>query len=63
MGSLSLAHWLIVLFVLLLLFGSSRIAGVGKGLGEGIRALKKGLTGDPDNDKPEAKRLPDSWNG
>ena len=39
MGSLSPIHWLIVIVVVLLLFGPSRLAGVGKGLGEGIRSF------------------------
>jgi sec-independent protein translocase protein TatA len=49
MGSLSPIHWVIVLVVVLLLFGPGRLAGVGKGLGEGIRAFKKGVS---DDDKP-----------
>ena len=50
MGSLSPVHWLLVVIVVLLLFGPQRLAGVGKGLGEGIRAFKKGI-----GDEPEAK--------
>jgi sec-independent protein translocase protein TatA len=60
MGSLSPIHWLIVIVVVLLLFGPSRLADVGKGLGEGIRSFKKGLS-DDDKDKDEksdeAKKL------
>ena len=51
MGSFSPIHWLIVILVFLLLFGPNRLAGVGKGLGEGIRAFKKGI-GDEDEPKP-----------
>jgi sec-independent protein translocase protein TatA len=43
MGSLSPLHWLIVLLVVVLIFGPSRLAGLGKGLGEGLRSFKKGL--------------------
>jgi sec-independent protein translocase protein TatA len=50
MGSLSPIHWLIVIVVVLLLFGPGRLAGVGKGLGEGIRSFKKGISEDPDNE-------------
>jgi sec-independent protein translocase protein TatA len=50
MGSLSPVHWLIVLLVVVLIFGPSRLAGLGKGLGEGLRSFKKGL-----DDKPEEK--------
>jgi sec-independent protein translocase protein TatA len=59
MGSLSPIHWLIVIVVILLLFGPSRLAGVGKGLGEGIRSFKKGLGDEDKDDKKdeEAKKL------
>jgi sec-independent protein translocase protein TatA len=54
MGSLSPIHWLIVIVVVLLLFGPGRLAGVGKGLGEGIRSFKKGISEDPDNNETKA---------
>jgi sec-independent protein translocase protein TatA len=60
MGALSPFHWLIVIVVVLLLFGPSRLAGVGKGLGEGIRSFKKGLSDDDKEDdkkSEEAKKL------
>jgi len=54
MGAMSLSHWLIVGFVVVLLFGGNKLAAVGKGLGEGIREFKKGLAGDgtPGGDAP-----------
>ena len=65
MGSFSPVHWVIVLVIVLLLFGPNRLAGVGKGLGEGIRSFKKGLNEDPDPAtaaKPpeEPKHLPEN---
>ena len=51
MGSLSPIHWLIVIVIVLLVFGPGRLAGVGKGLGEGIRSFKKGLNEDADDEK------------
>ncbi|MBX3130914.1 MAG: twin-arginine translocase TatA/TatE family subunit [Polyangiaceae bacterium] len=36
----------LVLLVILLLFGASRLSEIGKGLGEGIRNFKKGLSDD-----------------
>jgi len=48
MGSLSPVHWLLVAIVVLLLFGPQRLAGVGKGLGEGIRAFKRGVSDEPE---------------
>ena len=57
MGSLSPVHWLLVIIVALLLFGPGRLAGVGKGLGEGIKSFKKGLNDDEvdakDDEKPK----------
>ena len=55
MGSLSPIHWLIVIVIVLLVFGPGRLAGVGKGLGEGIRSFKKGLN-DEEDDKPAAPK-------
>jgi len=46
MGSFSLMHWMIVLLVVALIFGPSRLGQIGKGLGEGIRNLKRGLSDD-----------------
>ncbi|MFZ5893111.1 MAG: twin-arginine translocase TatA/TatE family subunit [Myxococcota bacterium] len=47
MGTLSPVHWIIVLVVVLLLFGPSRLAKVGKELGEGIRSFKQGIDDQP----------------
>ncbi len=64
MGSLSPIHWVIVLVIVLLMFGPGRLAGVGKGLGEGIRSFKKGLNEDepptPANKPEESKQLPEN---
>ena len=41
----------IVVLIVILLFGASRLGSIGKGLGEGIRNFKKGVTGDAEEDK------------
>jgi sec-independent protein translocase protein TatA len=46
MGSLSPIHWVIVLLVVVLLFGPSRLSKLGKELGEGIGSFKKGIADD-----------------
>ncbi len=48
MGSFSLMHWLILIIVVMLLFGPSRLPSIGKNLGEAIRGLKSGLAGTDD---------------
>lgn len=49
MGSFSIWHWLIVLAVVLLIFGTKRLRGAGRDLGEAVRGFKKGMS---DDDKP-----------
>ena len=46
MGEFSPIHWLIVLAVILLLFGGRKIPELAKGLGEGIRSFKQGMSGE-----------------
>jgi sec-independent protein translocase protein TatA len=48
MGSIGPGELLIVALIALLLFGASRIADIGKGLGQGIKNFKQGLKDDPD---------------
>ncbi len=59
MGELSLWHWLLVLAIALLLFGPSKLADLGKGLGEGIRnfkaAVKEGESGGEEKKEAEKK--------
>ena len=46
MGAFSVSHWLIVLLVVLLLFGPKKISEMGKGLGQGLRNFRSGLSED-----------------
>lgn len=50
MGEFSLTHWLILLAIVLIFVGPSKLPGLGKGLGEAIRGFKKGLNEDPNKD-------------
>ncbi|MGC1478141.1 MAG: twin-arginine translocase TatA/TatE family subunit [Terriglobales bacterium] len=45
-------HLLVIFFIALLVFGPRKLPELGKGLGEGIRALKNGMK---DDTKPEVK--------
>lgn len=55
---MAIGPWQIAVIVLLLLlvFGASRISEVGKGLGEGIRQFKKGMSGDEPEPKKKRRR-------
>ena len=52
MGGFSPWHWLIVLVVVVLIFGTKKLKNVGKDLGEGIQGFKEGLKG---KDEPPAQ--------
>ena len=51
MGSFSIWHWLIVLLIVVLVFGTKRLRNVGKDLGEAVNEFKKGV-GNKDEEKP-----------
>lgn len=44
-------EWIVVLVIVILIFGVGRITKIGEDLGAGIRAFRKGLSGDEDKDK------------
>jgi sec-independent protein translocase protein TatA len=43
MGSFSIWHWLIVLLVIILVFGTSKLRNMGKDLGGAIKGFKEGM--------------------
>ena len=53
MGSFSLVHWIIVLVIVVLIFGTKRLPSIGKDLGDAMRGFKKGLHGN--EKKPDEK--------
>jgi sec-independent protein translocase protein TatA len=58
MGEFSIFHWLIVLAVVLIFFGGRRIPEVMKGLGEGIRSFREGMSGTSHTPTPPAQTQP-----
>ncbi len=48
MGTFSIWHWLIVLAVVLLLFGSGKISGLMGDFAKGIKSFKKNMAEEPD---------------
>jgi len=43
MGSLSIWHWLIVLLVVVLVFGTKKLRNVGSDLGGAVKGFKEGM--------------------
>lgn len=52
MGGLSMAHWIIVALVVLVLFGRGKIAETMGDFGKGIRSFKRGIA-DEETAKPQ----------
>lgn len=43
MGSLSIWHWLVVLVIVVLIFGTSKLKNMGKDLGGAVKGFKEGM--------------------
>ncbi len=48
-------HWMVVAVVILILFGGRKIPEVMRGLGEGIRNFKEGMSGSSHTPAPPAQ--------
>lgn len=46
MGSFSIWHWLIVLVVVMLVFGTKKISNMGSDLGKAVKGFKDGIKGE-----------------
>jgi sec-independent protein translocase protein TatA len=55
MGEFSPFHWLLVIAIALLLFGTTKFAALGKGLGEGIRNFKSAMK-EPEEEKEKKEK-------
>lgn len=57
MGGFSLWHWLVVLVIVILVFGTKRLKNVGQDLGEALKGFKKGVK---DTDEPDPRLSDDT---
>ena len=46
MGGLSIWHWLIVLLVVVLIFGTKKLRNIGSDLGGAVKGFKEGMRSD-----------------
>jgi sec-independent protein translocase protein TatA len=61
MGSFSIWHWLIVLLVIILVFGTGKLRNLGKDLGGAIKGFKEGMKeGGESVDAAAAKKVEES---
>lgn len=53
MGAMSIWHWLIVLLVVVLIFGTKKLRNIGSDMGGAVKGFKDGLKGDEDTRKQD----------
>ena len=65
MGGLSIWHWLIVLVVVVLIFGTKKLRNIGQDLGGAVKGFKEGMKTDADGaagtsaaDPPPTQQIP-----
>lgn len=56
MGSFSIWHWLIVLIVVMLIFGTKKLGNMGSDLGKAIKGFKDGVKGEEDKPATQADK-------
>jgi sec-independent protein translocase protein TatA len=63
MGSFSIWHWLIVLVIVLLIFGTKKLRNMGADLGCAVKGFKDGMKGDEEAKKPAGEITAQSSQG
>lgn len=56
MGSLSIWHWLIVLLIAVLIFGTKRLGSIGTDLGGAVKGFRKAMSDADDEDPKQLKQ-------
>jgi sec-independent protein translocase protein TatA len=62
MGGLSIWHWLIVLLVVVLIFGTKKLRNIGQDLGGAVKGFKEGMR-TSEADQPPAGEPPSQVTG
>jgi len=58
MGSLSIWHWLIVLVVVILVFGTKKLRNLGTDLGSAVKGFKDGMKTEEDKSAQAKTEIP-----
>ncbi len=56
MGGLSIWHWLIILLIVVMVFGTKKLRGLGSDLGGAVKGFKEGMA---EAETPASKQLPE----
>jgi sec-independent protein translocase protein TatA len=54
MGSFSIWHWLVVLLIVMLVFGTKKLRNIGQDLGGAVKGFKEGIKTASDEDAATA---------
>jgi sec-independent protein translocase protein TatA len=57
MGSFSIWHWLIVLLVVVLIFGTKKLRNIGADLGGAVKGFKEGMKSEEETQKPQDPKV------
>jgi len=57
MGSFSIWHWLIVLLVVAMIFGTKKLRNIGSDLGGAVKGFKEGMKSEEDTLKETPKQV------
>ncbi len=58
MGSISWVHWLIVLVVVILIFGTKKLRNLGSDLGSAVKGFKDGMKSEEDKSAQAKTEIP-----
>jgi sec-independent protein translocase protein TatA len=58
MGSFSIWHWLIVLVVVVLVFGTKKLRNMGSDLGSAVRGFKEGMKSEDEKSAQPKSEIP-----
>lgn len=59
MGSFSIWHWLVVLVIVALVFGTKKLRNIGEDLGGAVKGFKKGIQDAESDSEIPPKQVPD----
>ncbi len=59
MGTFSIWHWVIVLVIVMLVFGTKKLGNIGGDLGKAVKGFKDGVKGSDDDKSAEPSQVTD----
>lgn len=59
MGSFSIWHWLVVLVIVVLVFGTKKLRSLGSDLGGAVKGFKEGVKSSDEDQPPSPPQAPD----